>query len=125
MVWWTARAYGHQTKKSLFEEYQKWAESGKSELDYASYTNTSQEPSTVDLKKFSELNISLDKSAVIKNQSSFHQISTSRQSKDNNYLQDVLNVLGPYPFDCPPGFRWVLLHFGNLNWFETSQMKMQ
>ena len=80
----------------------------------ASYTNTSQEPSTVDFKTFSELNTSLDKPAVIKNQSFFHQISTSHQSKDN-YLQDVLNVLGPYPFDCPPGFRWVFLHFGNLN----------
>ena len=43
----------------------------------------------------------LDKSAIIKNHSSSHQSSTSHQSEDNTYSQDVLNVLGPYPFDCP------------------------
>ena len=31
----------------LFEKYQKWVESGKPELDWASYTNTAQEPFTV------------------------------------------------------------------------------
>ena len=35
------------------------------------------------------------------------QSSTFYQSEDNNYLQDVLNVLGPYSFDCTPGFKWV------------------
>ena len=91
----------------LFEKYQKWVESGKPESDWASYTNTAQEPSTVDFKNLNESNISLDKSAIKKNQSSSHQSSTSHQSEENNYLQDDLNVLGPYPFDCPSGFKWV------------------
>ena len=43
----------------------------------------------------------LDKSAITKNHSSSHQSSTSHQSEDNTYSQDILNVLGPYPFDCP------------------------
>ena len=43
----------------------------------------------------------------MKNQSSSHQSSTSHQSEDNTYSQDLLNVLGSYPFDCPPGFKWV------------------
>ena len=43
----------------------------------------------------------------MKNQSSSHQSSTSNQSEDNTYSQDLLNVLGSYPFDCPPGFKWV------------------
>ena len=41
------------------------------------------------------------------NNESSHQSSTSHQSEDNNYSQDVLNILGPYPFGCPPGFKWV------------------
>ena len=85
----------------LFEKYQKWVESGKPELDWASYNNTAQEPSAVDFENLNESNISLDKSAIIKNQSSSHQ------SEDKNYSQDVLNILGPYLFDCPPGFKWV------------------
>ena len=91
----------------LFEKYQKWVESGKPELDWASYPNTAQGPSKVDFKNLSESNISLDKSAIINNQSSSHQSSTSHQSEDNTYSQDVLNVLGPYRFDCPTGFKWV------------------
>ena len=42
----------------LFEKYQKWAESGKPEFDWASYTNTTQEPSTVHFKNLSESNVS-------------------------------------------------------------------
>ena len=91
----------------LFGKYQEWADSGKPELDWASYTNTTQEPSTVHFKNLSESNISLDKSPIIKNQSSSHESSTSHQSEDHTYSQDVLKVLGPYPFDCPPGFKWV------------------
>ena len=53
----------------LFEKYQEWADSGKPELDWASYTNTTQEPSTVHFKNPSESNISLEKSPIIKNQS--------------------------------------------------------
>ena len=91
----------------LFEKYQKWVASGKPELDWASYANAAQECSTVDFKNLSESNISLDKSAIMKNQFSSHQSSTSHQSEDNTYLQDVFNVLGSYLFDCPPGFKWV------------------
>ena len=91
----------------LFQKYQKWVESGKPELDWASYDNTAQECSAVDFKNLNESNISLDKSAIIKNQSSSHQSSTLHQSEDNNYLQDVLNILGPYLFDYSPGFKWV------------------
>ena len=89
----------------LFEKYQKWVESGKPELDWASYTNTTQEPSTVHFKNHCESKISLDKSAIIKNQSC--QSSTSHQSEDNTYSQEVLKVLGPYSFNCPSGFKWV------------------
>ena len=91
----------------LFEKYQKWVESGKPELDWAPYNSTAQEPSAVDFKNLNESNISLDKSAIIKNQSSSHQSSNSHQSEDQNYSQDVLNILGPYLFDCPPGFERV------------------
>ena len=92
----------------LFEKCQKWAKSGKPEFDWALYTNTAQGPSTVDFKSLTESNVSLSKSTIIKNQCSPHQSSTSHQSEDNNYSQDVLNVLGPYPFDYPPGFKWDL-----------------
>ena len=50
----------------LFEKYQKWVEPGKPELDWVSYTNTAQEPSTADFKNFNESSISLDKSATKK-----------------------------------------------------------
>ena len=113
----------------LFEKYQEWADSGKPELDWASYTNTTQEPSTVHFKNLSESNISLDKSPIIKNQSSSRESSTSHQSEDHTYLQDVLKVLGPYPFDCPPGFKWVpagwklepIQNQSNENRMNTSQ----
>ena len=68
-----------------FEKYQKWAASRKPELDWVSYTKTVQEPSTVDFKNLSELNIFLDKSAIRKIQPSFHQSSTSHQIEDNAY----------------------------------------
>ena len=48
----------------------------------------------------------IDKSAIIKNHSSSHQSSTYHQTEDN-YLQDVLNVLEPYSFHCPPRFKWI------------------
>ena len=99
-------------------------ESGKPELDWVSYTNTTQELSAVDFKNLGESNISLDKSAIIKNQSSSHQSSTSNQSKDNTYSQDVLKVLGPYPFYCPPGFNG-FLQVGNVNRFKTSLTKTE
>ena len=84
---------------------------------------------TVDFKNFNESNISLDKSAIKKNQSSSHQSSTSHQSEDNNYLQRILNVLGPYLFDCPSGFKWVpacwklelIQNQSNENGMNTSQ----
>ena len=104
-------------------------ESGKPELDWLSYTNTAQEPSTVDFKNLGELNICLDKSAIIKNQSSSNQSSNSHQNEDNNYLQDVMNVLGPYLFNCPPGIKWVpagwklelIQNQSNENEMNTSQ----
>ena len=49
----------------------------------------------------------IDKSAITKNHSSSHQSSTYHQIEDNNYLQDVLNVLEPYSFHCPPRFKWI------------------
>ena len=65
----------------------------------------------------------------MKNQSSSHQSSTSNQSEDNTYSQDLLNVLGSYPFDCPPGFKWVpagskhepIQNQSNENGMNTSQ----
>ena len=44
-------------------------------------------------------------------------------------MQDVLNVLGPYPFDCPSGFKWVpagwklepIQNQSNENRINTSQ----
>ena len=78
--------------------------SGKPELDWASYANTAQECSTVDFKNLSESNISLDKCAIIKNQSSSHQSSTSHQSEDrfrklkpvqNQSNEDGMNTLQP------------------------------
>ena len=50
----------------LFEKYQKYVESGKPELDWTSYTNTAQEPCTVDFKNHNESNKSLDKSTIKK-----------------------------------------------------------
>ena len=78
---------------------------------------------------YGETNVSLDKSAIAKNQSFSHQSSNSHQSEDNNYLQDVLNVLGPYSFNCPPGFKWVpagwklelIKTYSNENAMNTSQ----
>ena len=113
----------------LFEKYQKCVESEKPKSDWASYTNTAKEPSTVDFKNLSESDISLDKSAIMKNQSSSHQSSTSHQSEDNTYSQDVLNVLGPYLLDGPPGFKrvpagWKLepnQNQSNENGMNTSQ----
>ena len=104
-------------------------ESGKQELDWALYTNIAPEPSTVAFKNLSESNVSLEKSAIIKNQSSSHENSTSHQSEDNNYLQDVLHVLEPYPFDCPLGFKWFppgwklepIQNQSNENGMNTSQ----
>ena len=112
----------------LFEKYQEWADSGKPELDWASYTNTTQEPSTVHFKNPAESNISLDKSPIIKNQSSSRESSTSHQSEDLTHF-DVLKVLGPYPFDCPPGFKWApagwklepIQNQSNENRMDTSQ----
>ena len=65
----------------------------------------------------------------MKNQSSSHQSSTSHKSEDNTYSQDVLNALGSYPFDCPPGFKWVpadwkhepIQNQSNENGMNTSQ----
>ena len=58
--------YDNPVLTCLFEKYQKWVESGKPELDWASYNNTAQEPSAVDFKNLNESSISLGKSAIIK-----------------------------------------------------------
>ena len=84
----------------------------------------SKGPSTVNFKNLSESDISLDKSAIMKNKSSSHQSSTSHQSEDNTYSQDLLNVLGSYPLTALQGLNG-FLQVGNMNRFKTSQMKME